>query len=154
MSVNAEVCPHCGENAFYERRDRKVAVDEPCDYGSGSELHVWQRCAGRGYFYAARVVVSEQVAFDEAAAKHLKRLRDGREYWFSDEVLANREAMDAVQRGEYELQPCVQPWERGFGYGCYDLYYGRKTCPKCRGRGKIRVEKIVCHWEDIRKPVE
>lgn len=147
ISVNADACPQCGEKAFFERRERRAFVDEPCGYGRGS---VWQRCAGRGYYYAGTVVVSELVAYDEAAARHLIRLRDGIEYWFSDEVLANGEAMEAVRSGQYEMER----WDCGFGDGNCDLFFNRKTCPKCRGRGKVRVEKTFIRWEDIRKPVE
>ena len=147
MSNNADSCPHCGETAFFIRRDRNVPVDRPCDAGYGCR---WERCSGRGWYYRLSVaVVMCQIVFEGADMSNVRRLKDGAEYRFSPGNLADARIAQALCSGDYVVES-----EGSAVNQFWRFYYERVICPECGGRGKIRVWETESEWEDIRKPVK
>lgn len=147
MSVNAEVCPHCGETAFFIRHDRNVPVEQPCDTGYGCP---WQHCSGRGWYYRRNLeIVMVRTVFEGQDMSNVRRLKDGMEYRFSAGDLSDGKVAEALRTGGYAVE------HAGHAYNpSWVFYYDRTVCPECGGRGKVRVWEVRSEWEDVRKPVK
>lgn len=141
MSVNAQMCPHCGEFEFFRRHDRQVWEEEPCDYAVSDEEG---RCKGRGYYYR----YMKQVDLDRDHRDPDAFKVSGYRLSVPREDRGNRELMEAIRRGDYVL---VLSGLRDLFYW---IYYQKRTCPRCGGTGKIRTEHTEYDWEDIRRPVD
>lgn len=144
MSNQAERCPHCGETAFFIRRDRETYVEEPCSGGCGGK---WSRCDGRGWYYRLHLLISRGSDMSEGA--NLVRLKDGSRYFFEERFLSDPKVIEALRTGDYVVE-----LTGGGANPFWSFHYERIACPACRGRGTVRVPQAEYDWEDVRNPVE
>ena len=148
MSVNARVCPHCGDRGFIV--PETAMLPSPCDYRDYGTYALG--CEGKGFLCRKQIwggVGIHPVRYLQAmgvrALSSYVRVADGLYAQTSDNALRERIARAVARNDVY-----VKSWV--FKGVCeHELYEGKVRCPQCNGTGKVAVEQATGNYIDIRK---
>lgn len=140
MSVNAQVCPHCGEDEFFDISYKKEPRYTKCTACQGS---------GKAWKYTAYSGRAYNPAFTPQKGDLVVRLNGHKEPFIFEHTLKSPEMLDRLKldlrQNSFELS--------GRGPSDYELSWGRTFCPHCGGLGRIEEQWTVQHKVDLRKPV-
>lgn len=145
MSVNAEVCPHCGETDFFENVQNPYTIKTRCTYCNGEGV-VWKHT-----IHGLPAVTTEFPAKTNDIVRTV-HIINGR----YDNIGIRLKINELSEEMRKILDRCIK-----FGdYNCIpmkwwtcDVECDEDICPKCKGEGKIDERRMGVKRIDIRKPV-
>lgn len=145
MSVNARVCPHCGDHGFIQPEIKPVP--EPCRYNDLVNYDLG--CEGKGFLCRTQI----WGGYGLRSLQELRKLgitdmskcvciQPGLYLTTNDPALREKVARAVAQNDLYL---------RWIGYGSHSLYIHKVRCPQCKGTGKVMVDRPTGNYIDIRQ---
>lgn len=144
MSINARVCPHCGETDFIEPEMAPVA--EPCRYSDVVNYDLG--CQGKGFLCRTRIEgnfgIHRLQELQEMGVTDLSQcvcIEQGFYFMSKDKALREKIARAVAQHDLYWVRQRYSS----------EVYLHKVRCPQCKGTGKVMVERSTGYYIDIRK---